>query len=343
MAYKFDYKKRLGSGYFGEVWLVSELGLGCDCALKKIPQDKLINRDNFFTEAQALNESEHPNIVKVRETGFLDDGSVYVLMEYLRKGSLEDESSGSYVPLKRASRIMIDILRGLEFMHEKKILHRDIKPANILIGDDSSGKLSDFGLSIKDINTLDLSSIKRFYYLAHLAPEINNFKDQSILSDIYACGVTMYRLVNGDSYLPSIPDAELEKKIKKGLYPIRENYREFVPRNIRTIINKAMNIDPKKRYKSANEMRRALESAYIKRNWSETMLSNGTKWSSGDNNKCIFIQRTVKDDKWQIQVSQGVSRATSRQIASLHKKGLNKKDAIVYTKDILQKYSTGKL
>lgn len=110
MAVSFDFRRRLGSGYFGEVWHAIDVGLGCEVALKCIPPDKLINEKNFYQEAQVLKASEHPNIVRVNETGKLNDGRIYVSMEYLPNGSLEDEAQGAFVALSRAKRVMIDVL-----------------------------------------------------------------------------------------------------------------------------------------------------------------------------------------------------------------------------------------
>lgn len=81
MAVSFDFRRRLGSGYFGEVWEAIETGLDHTVALKCIPPDRIINQDNFFQEAQVLKTSEHPNIVRVNDTGVLEDGRVYVSME----------------------------------------------------------------------------------------------------------------------------------------------------------------------------------------------------------------------------------------------------------------------
>ncbi|HLA95300.1 MAG TPA: serine/threonine-protein kinase, partial [Pyrinomonadaceae bacterium] len=195
MSVSFDYKQRLGEGHFGEVWLVIETGLDLLCAVKHIPPEKVINQGNFFHEAQMLKKAEHPNIIKVYDTGVLSDGRIYVSMEYLPKGSLEDETKGGFVKLSRAKEVMIDVLRGLEHAHLKEIVHRDIKPANILIGKHGEGVLSDFGLALPDIKTINLASLKTYQYLLHLAPEVNDFHEQTVLSDIYACGITLYRLV----------------------------------------------------------------------------------------------------------------------------------------------------
>ena len=128
MSKSFDFKEKIGAGNFGEVWLATDMGLNADCALKCIPTENIINQDNFFQEAQILKATEHPNIVEVKETNMLSDGRVYVAMEYLERGSLEDEARGAYVHLKRAKRVMIDVLRGLEYAHSKGIIHRDVKP-----------------------------------------------------------------------------------------------------------------------------------------------------------------------------------------------------------------------
>ena len=109
MAVSFDFKKRLGAGYFGEVWHAIDTGLGCEIALKCIPQDKVINKKNFYQEAQTLKAAEHPNIVSVTETGQFNDGQIYVVMEYLKNGSLEDETQGAFLNLSRAKRLMVDI------------------------------------------------------------------------------------------------------------------------------------------------------------------------------------------------------------------------------------------
>ena len=164
MAATFDYTKRLGYGFFGEVWKVRDTGLDSIFALKLIPPDKVVNQKNFYQEAQILKAAEHPNIVQVSETGSLTDGRIYVKMEFLKNGSLEDEASGAFVPLTRAKKLMVDVLRGLDHSHLRGIVHRDIKPANILIGDSKEGKLSDFGLALPDLKKVDIAALKEYQY-----------------------------------------------------------------------------------------------------------------------------------------------------------------------------------
>lgn len=347
MAVSFDFKKRLGGGHFGEVWLAVDVGLNVQVALKCIPLDKIIDQQNFFYEAQILKTAEHPNIIKVNDTGTLKDGRVYVSMEYLNKGSLEDEARGAYVALTRAKRLMIDVLRGLEYAHSKEIIHRDIKPANILIGDNLEGKLSDFGLALKDVQSINLYSFNDKYgYVLHLAPEINTIKDYSYLSDIYACGVTLYRLVNGDSYLQGFSQQPslARRESLKGNFPNRNLYRSFVPRSLRMIINKAMEVKPSRRFQNAQEMRRALEQLKINMNWCETLLPNGIRWTSGWGNKCYVVEKIeVGSNIYNIQTKQGKTKSSMRFIKSLSFKGLNKVSSEKKIKKILQDFVNRRL
>lgn len=344
MAIEFDFKKRLGSGHFGEVWLAVDTGLGCEVAVKCIPKDKLINKKNFYQEAQVLKASEHQNIVKVTETGELRDGRIYVVMEYLENGSLEDEASGAYVFLSRSKRLMIDILRGLEHAHTNNIVHRDIKPANILIGDNYEGKLSDFGLALPEINSLDINYLKKYQYILHLAPEVNSIKDYTLLSDIYACGATFYRLVNGDNYLPQIDPSEARIRAMSGKFPDRNKYRDFIPISFRRVINKALNVDPQQRYQSATEMRHAIEQLGVFMDFDETILKNGHIWFGEGNG--VFVQHSRllgSNNKWTLLTKKGRNKNNLRRINKLCIRDLNNDKSVQISKKLLQRFVGGKV
>ena len=344
MAVAFDFKKRLGAGHFGEVWHAIDTGLKCEVALKCIPPDKIINQKNFYQEAQVLKLAEHPNIVRVNDTGTLDDGSIYVSMEYLPNGSVEDEASGAPLPLSRVKRLMIDLLRGLQHAHSHQILHRDIKPANILIGNNSEGKLSDFGLALPDVSKLDLSYLKKYQYLLHLAPEVKKLQDYTLLSDIYACGVTLYRLVNGDSLLsrPSIFD--LSQLTRAGLFPPRDLYRDFVPQSLKRLINRAMNIEPTKRFQSADNMRHALEQLSFHIDWSESSTSNAKIWEGIDRTgwHCLVVKRRVAGNQWEIETRRGKSPHNLRRITGHCHCSLSKGAAAKICRTVLHAFVNGR-
>ena len=344
MSAGYDFKRRLGSGYFGEVWLATDIGLQAERAVKLIPPDKVVNTSNFFHEAQLLKAAEHANVVRVEETGTMKDGRLYVAMEYLPKGSLEDEAKGGYVDLSRAKRLMIDVLRGLEHSHSKGILHRDIKPANILIGHAGEGKLSDFGLSIPTGIDPHAFGMKGYIYTLHVAPEVHNGNPYTEQSEIYSCGVTLYRLVNGDSYLPPVSPSDLPKLVISGQYPDRNGYRWFITRPIKTIINRCLNIDPKKRFTSIVELRHALEQLETRINWNEKKIANGFSWSCGHNNRTYQVSLLMDANfKWTVETKKGSNRNNLRRIAPLCADNMEKKKGEQFVKRVLQDFVIGRL
>lgn len=344
MAVGFDFRRRLGSGNFGEVWHAVDTGLACDVALKCIPPDKVINQQNFFQEAQVLKASEHPNIVQVYDTGTLKDGRVYVSMELVAGGSLEDEAQGAPVPMSRAKRLMIDVLRGLGHAHSQGIVHRDIKPANILIGPAGEGKLSDFGLALPTIQGLDLNQMKQYHYVLHLAPEVRSVHDYTLCSDIYACGVTLYRLVNGDSALPQVPPEQAQALAKRGEFPARDAYRDFVPQPLRRMINKSLSVAPEARYQSAEEMRHALERQVLRVDWSESVLQGGVTWLGTDRRGMHYkvVKALQTNHKWSVETRKGASVNALRRIGKHCAQELRKQDADKRARRILQDFVLGK-
>lgn len=345
MAASFDFRRRLGSGHFGEVWHAIDTGLGCEVALKCIPPDKIINQANFFQEAQVLKTSEHANVVRVNDTGRLDDGRIYVSMEFLPNGSLEDEAQGAPVPLSRSKRLIIDVLRGLGHAHLKNVVHRDVKPANILIGNAGEAKLSDFGLSLPDIKNLNVAQLKQYQYVLHLAPEVRRMQDYTKLSDIYAAGVTFYRLVNGDSNLPQVTPAQAHAMARRGEFPPREGYRDYIPQGLRRLINKAMNVDPSLRYQSAYEMRRALEHQPLIVDWSESIAPTQTLWRGVNSRGTIYevIKNQQNNRRWTVQTRRGSSAQSLRRIGNYCASDLRKQDADKKARRILQDITKGKL
>ena len=193
MAIKFTKRKELESGAFGVVWLVTDDGLGVDRALKVISLAGCASPDETLTEARIMAQLSHPNIVKVHEVGMLDADRLYICMDYEPGGSVADRLGDSWLPITQAVALACDSLRGLAHAHQNGVTHGDIKPANILIGARAEGKLSDFGLA----RGMGMVPPADKVYLTHAAPEVFNGVDPDDLTDVYAAGVTLYRMLNG--------------------------------------------------------------------------------------------------------------------------------------------------
>lgn len=204
----------------------------------------------------------HPNVVEVYSVD--DDpntGGVVIRMEYHQRGSLSTVYGGEAGDVDQIVRQVEQACRGLHHLHTNDVLHRDIKPANILVADDGTAKLSDFGLS-KPIHAVGTGPA--IGYIAHLPPESLPTPGEitSIEGDIFAMGVTLYRLVEGDRVLNEMRSngVDVRNEIAAGRFPPNV-FSPHVHDRLRRVVRKATRPSPAGRYRSAAEMRHALEAA----------------------------------------------------------------------------------
>jgi serine/threonine protein kinase len=335
---KFALVKRLGEGQFGQVWLASDRALNVDRALKIIPLRSVQNRKNFFEEAQILQGIQHPNIVRVFEAGVWDESSIYIAMEYLPKGSVHIVSQGRPLLPSFAIRVACDALRGLHAAHEHRVIHRDVKPSNILLGNHGEGELSDFGLA-----AIIRPGRPRIvpWYTYHIAPEILNGKSVTKATDIYAMAVTVYRFLNGDEYLQSFEDdRDFFEAVKEGTFPRRDHYRMYIPRNLRTVVNRGMEVEPSARYESAEDFRHALEKAIPERDWEERTLPNGSEWVGETPSDLVQIQLLrVSWGNWSVSTRVGKTRKTLRSAKRYCFSGLTHVQAEIQARAVLRRYT----
>src|SRR5262249_25456656 len=149
--------------------------------------------------------------------------------------------------------------------------------------------------------------MKEYMYVLHRAPEVMAGSGYSEVADIYASGVTLYRLVNGDSFFSLPPAADVADLIAAGKFPDRSSYRDFVPRQWRIVINKAMNVDAGMRFHSAAEMRYEIERLKAFMNWQERQMANGgAEWTATRDSRSYRVARErFGPNSWHIQVQKG--------------------------------------
>lgn len=288
--YKYQLKQYIGGGQFGQVWLTHDLTLSKDVAVK-ILDDTLAPVADHLKEAQLGNKLTHENVVKVHYADVvpIDNhvNTVIIAMDYHPTGSTVGQlNSSHFMPLNKAKNIGIDILRGLEYLHEQNLFHNDIKPSNILVGSKGEGILTDYGISCISQKLQPTQAPDS--YILHRAPETSNSNQISTLTDIYQVGITLFRLINGIGLIQDqanklgIEQFEVCKAQGKILNP--NDYQPFVTRRVKTVLNKAVRSVPSERYQSALEMRRALEALTVSGYWTTDALGQYI----GHLNKNIF-------------------------------------------------------
>jgi serine/threonine-protein kinase len=130
-----------------------------------------------------------------------------------------------------------------------------------------------------------------YNYVSHMAPEVVTQNTYGEASDIFAAGVTAYRLINGDSMIESFSTIdELKHSIVRGIHPQREKYRTYVPKKLRAVVNKAIEIDPAQRFRSAKDFRHALEQVNIHCSWAENATKDGTVWKTEQRGKVTEVR-----------------------------------------------------
>ncbi len=226
-------------------------------AIKILKDEYLSNEEfkrRFKNESKAIAVLSHPNIVRVYNVSF-GDRIQYIVMEYVDGITLKEyiEQQG-VVSWKEAVHFMGQILAALQHAHDKGIVHQDIKPQNILLLQDGTIKVTDFGIarfSRSDSNTTSDKAIGSVHYIS---PEQARGELTDEKADIYSVGVVMYEMITGR--LPFQSDSAVSVAIMQ-LQQEPERPREIVPgipMGLEQITMRAMQKNPNSRYRSAAEM-----------------------------------------------------------------------------------------
>ena len=270
--YKYQLNKKIGGGHFGEVWIAHDITLSRDIAVKILDESMAPVAENL-KEAQVGHRLEHQNVVHVHyaDVAKVESTNVVIIaMDYHPLGSVVSHLNPSnFLPITQSVDIIIDILRGLEYLHEQTLYHNDIKPSNILLGAKNEGVLTDYGISCLSVGLQPAPAPNA--YVLHRAPETGIHNHISVQTDIYQVGLTLFRLINGLGLIRDVRDSVGQEKFEElkaqDKVPRRQDYLPFVPTSVRRIISKATKSDPTSRYQSALEMRRALEGVALHGYW----------------------------------------------------------------------------
>ncbi|HUR54596.1 MAG TPA: serine/threonine-protein kinase, partial [Gemmataceae bacterium] len=255
----FRLVRQLGEGGMGVVYEAIQEPLGRSVALKFL---KGFNtgplRERFLRESRAIARLQHPNIVTVYETGECD-GVPYYAMQLVRGRGLEshlDERRGSGKPagpgeIHWAVSLVAQVADALAYAHQHGIVHRDIKPSNLLIDQDRHVWIADFGLARVDGAQQITAPGRVVGTRQYMAPEqYNGWADPR--SDVYALGVTLYELVTLTPAFSGATPEEVLKRVLNAEVRAPRRVAPHVPRDLETVILKAMAVEASHRYQTAD-------------------------------------------------------------------------------------------
>jgi serine/threonine protein kinase len=274
---RYEPLKKLATGGMAEIFLAKQSGLeGFEkvVVLKRIlphlaSDDEFVSM--FLDEARIAAKLSHPNVVQIYDLGKADN-TFYIAMEYVSGRNVQhlitkQQSVGGHLPVEHVCRIIAGVCDGLFYAHGRKdydgkplnIVHRDISPQNILVSFAGGVKVVDFGIAKASTQLAQTRAgvLKGKY--AYMSPEQVRGAKIDHRSDIFAVGLVMYEMLTGMRAFERENSLKTLKAIvqEKPLNP-REMNPE-IPMEVVKLLSKALEKNPDRRYKTAQEMQLALE------------------------------------------------------------------------------------
>jgi serine/threonine-protein kinase len=239
----------------------------------------------FRTEREILARLEHPNIARLLDGGVTEQGSPYLVMEYVRGEPVTEFCDRKRLPLAERLRLFQQICLAVQYAHQNLVVHRDLKPSNILVSERGEVKLLDFGIAKllepgRTTPPLEATrTVGRWMTPAFASPEQVRGEAVTTATDVYALGLLLYELLTGRRAQPvaaDLPAGELERRIcetdverasaavlggadaaaraesRGGMSPQRLG--RLLRGDLDTIVSKAMQKEPGRRYVSAAEL-----------------------------------------------------------------------------------------
>lgn len=254
---RYEIIKSIGEGGMANVYLAKDTILDREVAVKVLRGDlstdeKFIRR--FQREALSVSNLSHPNIVEVYDVGE-EDGQYYIVMEYIEGKTLKQLlNKRGALTLPEVIDIMTQLTDGLAHAHEAYIIHRDIKPQNIMIEDNGTVKITDFGIAMA-VNATQFTQTNSVMGTVHyLPPEQANGKGATVKSDIYSLGILMYELLTGSVPFKGDNAVEIALKHMKEKLPSIRKQNPLIPQSVENIVIKACAKNPRNRYDTVKEM-----------------------------------------------------------------------------------------
>lgn len=253
---RYEFLELIGVGGMADVYRAYDNVKHCDVAIKVLKEEFSKNREfvrRFKNESKANASLSHPNIVRIFDVDF-GDKIQYIVMEYIDGVTLKEFiEKAKVLDWKDVVHFTFQILRALQHAHDKGIVHRDMKPQNIMLLEDGTIKIMDFGIA-RFARDEKVSYGKAIGSVHYISPEQASGGVTDAKSDLYSVGIMMYEMLTGKlPFEGKTPEVVAVKQIQSyAKSPLLINPE--IPQGLVDIVVRAMQKMPEKRYQSATEM-----------------------------------------------------------------------------------------
>ena len=269
----YEISAPVGAGGMGEVYRAKDTRLGRDVAVKVLPAHLSASaelRQRLEREAKTISSLSHPHICMLHDVGH-QDGTDYLVMEFLEGETLADRLAKGALPMEQALKIGIETAGALDAAHKSGIVHRDLKPGNIMLTK-SGVKLLDFGLA--KLATPDKQAVSQATSMPtalqqsqpltsrgtilgtfqYMAPEQLEGGEADARSDIFAFGCVLYEMLTGQKAFTGKSQASLISSIMGSDPPPISSIQPMIPASLDRIVKGCIAKEPEQRWSTAHDV-----------------------------------------------------------------------------------------
>lgn len=254
--------KMIGKGGMSLVFRAWQESLERFVVIKRLKDELIANpetAERFRREARALASVLHQNIAHVYD--YIEKpGEAFILMEYIEGMDLSAiiEKAG-HLPADVAACVLLEVSKGLAYIHERGLIHRDVKPSNIRITNRGEVKLMDFGIVLQVENTSLTRPGVMVGSPSYLSPEQILGDQVTDRADIFLLGIVCYEMLTGTRPFKEERGASIFQRIRESRYVQLRQMEPTVPRSLERIVDKCLRREPKRRYSKADSLIADLE------------------------------------------------------------------------------------